>query len=303
MKNNLLIILPLFFIFATSSIDLVYGLNENNSKIPNTVTITNETKTLKESPIITYEKRCPENTDWPEAPNHCDRQTNYTRTELKDLYAGYYQYKGAEWMEMKKAEMDSVILSGSWNEWMREYPALWMWLGHAQREIPSDNINVYLYYFLNGQAPDVGWGWYSVNDEFEPIITLYYISPGAIMIISSVITIGAANGVFLSFKKILLHPKRKRLASIGFALVFVGASMYSVGLFGFIQSQINQMDEQVFLPEILYVMFIFFGIPISLAGIPVILHGFIQRFSIIMTLLTSLGVIIAWTMFIISRFD
>ena len=87
--------------------------------------------------------------------------------------------KGSQWMEVKKTEMDSVIASGLWNG---ESSELWYWLGHAQREIPFENINVYLYYFLNGQAPDVGWGWYAANDEFEPVITLYYASPGAIMI-------------------------------------------------------------------------------------------------------------------------
>lgn len=299
MKTRLLILIPVF-IFTLSSISLVYGLNENNSQIPNLVTITNETQVLKESPIIPYEKKCPEDTDWPDAPNRCERRTDYTRTELKERYDEYYQYKGAEWMEMKKAEMDSVISRGSWIE---GYPTLWTWLGNSQREIPFENINVYLYYFLNGQAPDVGWGWYSVNDEFEPVITLYYVSPGAIMIISSIVIIGTTTGMILSFKEIGLHPKRKIFAVIGFALVFVGATMYSVGLFEFIQSQITQMGGEIFSLEILYIMFAFFGIPISLAGIPVILHGVIQRFSIMMTVLMSLGVVIAYTMFIISRFD
>ena len=308
MKTRLLIIFA-FFVFVLSG--TAYGLsedidpdindiNENNLQIPMTVTLTNKTEILKESPVTPYEKICPENADWPEAPNKCDMRENYTRTQLKDLYDEYYQYKGAQWMEMKKTEMDSVISKGSWIE---GHYVLWIWLGHTQRELPFENINTYLYYFLNGQAPNVGWGWYAADDEFEPVITLYYVSPGAIMVIGSIIVIGMITGMILSFKKILLHPKRKTSSVIGFALIFVGVSMYSIGLFEFTQSQINQMGEEKFSPVILHAMSIFLGIPIALSGIPVILHGMIQRFSIMMTLLTSSGLAISWVMFIISRFD
>jgi len=249
---------------------------------------------------ISYNRICPVNTDWPDAPNQCDMRENYTRTELKNLYDEYYQYKGTEWMEMKKAEMDSVISDGSW---IGGYYELSVWLGHTQRELRFENINVYLYYSLNGQAPNLGGGLYSANDEFEPVITLYYVSPGAIMIISSIIVTGAMTGVILSFKETGLHPKRKIFAIIGFALIFVGVTMYSVGLFELIQSQINQIGEEFVPPKILYNMLVLFGIPIALAGIPVILHGVMQRFSIMMTVLMSLGVVISWIMFILSRFD
>lgn len=249
---------------------------------------------------ISYNRICPENTDWPDAPNRCDRRENYTRTELKNLYDEYYQYKGAEWMEMKKTEMDSVIASGLGRG---DSNQLWYWLGHTQKEPPFENINVYLYYSLNGQAPHVGWSWYAVDDELEPIITLYYVSPGAIMIISLIIIIAAITGVIFSFKEIGLHPKRKTLAVIGFALIFVGVTMYSIGHFEIIQNQINKTNGQEYSSLMPFHMSILFGIPITLAGIPVILHGLIQRFSIMITVLMSLGVVIAYVMFIISRFD
>ena len=313
MRNRVQVIFTIlstvFFIFTLGSVSVIYGLNENinpdiddidenNSQRPMIITLTNATRIVEED--ISYNRICPENTDWPDAPNRCDMRTNYTRTELKDLYDEYYQYKGATWMEMKKTEMDSVISRGSW---IGGYPALWTWLGHTQREIPFENINVYLYYSLNGQAPDMGGGRYAVNDEFEPVITLYYISPGVIMIISSAVIVGTATGAFLSFKRIILHPKRKIFAVIGFALIFVGTTMYSTGLFEFTQSQINQLGKEFIPPEISYTMLILFGIPISLAGIPVILHGLIQRFSIRPILLTSLGLVIAWVTFVGSRFD
>ena len=242
---------------------------------------------------ISYNRICPENTDWPDAPNRCDRRENYTRTELKNLYDEYYQYKGAEWMEMKKAEMDSVIASGlGWGDSSQ----LWHWLGHAQQKIPFENINVYLYYSLNGQAPHVGWSWYAVDNEFEPVITLYYVSPGAIMIISLIIITGAITGVIFSFKEIGLHPKRKTLAVIGFALISVGITMYSISIFGIIQSQINQIGEELNLSNFSYHMLILFGIPIALVGIPVILHGLIQRFSIMIAVLMSLGMVFWWVL-------
>ena len=308
MKSRVWILIGMI-IFTLNGINTVYGLNEdinpdinnineNNSQIPMIITLTNATGVVVED--ISYNRTCPENTDWPDAPNRCDIRENYTRTQLKNLYDQYYQYKGTQWMEMKKTEMDSVISKGSWIE---GHYALSVWLGHTQRELPFENINVYLYYALNGQAPDVGWGWYAANDEFEPVITLYYVSPGAIMIISAFIIVGAIICSFLSFKKIILHPKRKTFAVIGFALVFVGVAMYSVGFFELTQSQINQIGEEKFSPVILHTMSIFLGIPIALAGIPIILHGVMQRFSIIITVLMSLGVVISWVMFIISRFD
>jgi len=308
MEIKFLIIIGMI-VFTLSSIGTVYGLiedinleinniDENNSQRPTIITLTNATGIIKED--ISYDRICPENTDWPDAPNRCDIRENYTRTQLKNLYDQYYSYKGAQWMEMKKTEMDSVISEGSW---IGGYYTLSVWLGHTQRELRFENINVYLYYFLNGQAPNLGGGLYSANDEFEPVITLYYVSPGAIMIISSIIITGTIIGAILSFKEIGLHTKRKIFAIIGFALVFVGITMYSVGLFELIQSQINQMGEERFSPMILHTMSIFLGIPIALIGIPVILHGIVQRFSIRITLLISSGLIISWVMFIISRFD
>lgn len=249
---------------------------------------------------IPYSKQCPENTDWPDAPNRCDMRENYTRTELKNLYDDYYEYKGAEWMEMKKTEMDSVIASGSW---IREYYELSVWLGHTQKELPFENINVYLYYALNGQAPGNGWGWYAVDNEFEPVITLYYLSPGAVMLITLIIILGAITGIIFSFKEIGLHPKRKTFAIIGFVLIIVGTTMYSLSIFEIIQNQINKMNGEEISSLMTFNLSILFAIPIALVGIPVTLHGLIQRFSVAMTSLISLGLVIGFIMFIFSRFD
>ena len=93
MKTRFFVITGMI-VFTLNSVGAVYGLsedvdpdidniNENNLQMPMTVTITNKTEVLKESPAIPYEKTCPENTDWPEAPNQCDRRENYTRTRTK----------------------------------------------------------------------------------------------------------------------------------------------------------------------------------------------------------------------------
>jgi hypothetical protein len=61
-------------------------------------------------------------------------------------------------METKKAEMVQAIKNGSLNEWV-EY-----------RSAPDNfaNNNVYFYYFLNDQAPDINDYSYSLLNNREP---------------------------------------------------------------------------------------------------------------------------------------
>jgi hypothetical protein len=89
---------------------------------------------------------CIQDSDWPEKP--CLDTPPYSKDYLKAAWEGYYEYKGQAWMETKKAEMDQAIKNGSLNEWV-EY-----------RSAPDNfaNYNVYFYYFLNDQAPDINDG-------------------------------------------------------------------------------------------------------------------------------------------------
>ena len=297
MKTKLLIILAIGIIGFMG-----FAYAEYDPKEPQVVEIFPPSEEIepKMEEDISYNRICPENTDWPDAPNRCDIRENYTRTELKNLYDEYYEFKGTEWMEMKKAEMDSVISKGSW---IGGHYELSVWLGHTQKELPFENINVYLYYALNGQAPHIGWGWYAVDNEFEPVITLYYLSPGAVMLITLIIILGAITGVIFSFKEIGSYPKRKTFAIIGFVLIILGVTMYSLSIFEIIQNQINKMNGEEISSLMTFNLSILFAIAITLVGIPVILHGLIQRFSVAMTSLISLGLVVAFVMFIFSRMD
>ncbi len=86
---------------------------------------------------------CVLDNDWPEKP--CLDTPPYTKKEVKAAWQGYYEYKGQAWMETKKAEMDQAIKDGTLKEWV-EY-----------RSAPDNfaNYNVYFYYFLNDQAPEI----------------------------------------------------------------------------------------------------------------------------------------------------
>jgi hypothetical protein len=80
---------------------------------------------------------CGPDEDWPEKP--CLDTPPYSKSYLKEVWQEYYDYKGNEWMSMKKAEMEQAIRDETLKEWV-EY----------HRE-PNNfaNYNVYFYYFLN----------------------------------------------------------------------------------------------------------------------------------------------------------
>lgn len=79
---------------------------------------------------------CLLDTDWPQKP--CLDTPPYTIEEKKEAWAPYYDYKGAEWMEMKKVEMEQILESGDLEDWKRESRA---------------NYNVWYYNTLFGEYP------------------------------------------------------------------------------------------------------------------------------------------------------
>ena len=86
---------------------------------------------------------CGPDYDWPERP--CYDVGTPSQDEVRTAWAKYYDYKGKEWMENKKAEMDQAITDGTLQEWI---------LNQSEPN-NSANYNVYYYYHLNGQAPSV----------------------------------------------------------------------------------------------------------------------------------------------------
>lgn len=104
---------------------------------------------------------CIQDEDWPDKP--CLDTPPYSKEYLKQLYQQYYEYKGKEWMELKKSEMDQAIANGTLGEWVET------------RSSPNNfaNNNVWYYYYLNNQAPDA----YTELEAVEPI-TLTAVSVG-----------------------------------------------------------------------------------------------------------------------------
>jgi len=80
--------------------------------------------------------------DWPDKP--CLDTPPYSEEYLRQVWQQYYEYKGKEWMESKKAEMDMAIQNGTLREWVEE-----------TQSSPNNfaNYNVWYYYHLNGEAP------------------------------------------------------------------------------------------------------------------------------------------------------
>ncbi|MGI0009022.1 MAG: hypothetical protein ACRD92_05325 [Nitrosopumilaceae archaeon] len=87
---------------------------------------------------INVQALCVPSDDWPGMP--CvGPQGKPNLEKWKQAWNEYYQYKGKDWMEMKKSEMDKVITEGNLKEWTG--------LGET-------NYNVWYYYWINDQAPN-----------------------------------------------------------------------------------------------------------------------------------------------------
>lgn len=85
---------------------------------------------------------CVRDEDWPDNP--CLDTPPYSDDYLKQVWQQYYEFKGKDWMEMKKAEMYQAIANGTLRDWIET------------RSTPNNfaNSNVWNYYYLNGQAPN-----------------------------------------------------------------------------------------------------------------------------------------------------
>ena len=84
---------------------------------------------------------CPQNEDWPDRPCYATHQDFGIEKERGD-WEQYYDFKGSEWMELKKQEMSQAIQNDELIEWIGLTPET-----QAHR-------NVYEYYFLFGEAPN-----------------------------------------------------------------------------------------------------------------------------------------------------
>jgi hypothetical protein len=122
---------------------------------------------------------CGPNYDWPDMP--CYDLGNKPLHGDKDEWKKYYDMKGKDWMEMKKAEMNYAHKEKILKEWYE----------YEKEPDNRPNYNVWYYYNLYGEAPDIKQ-YYNGDikpNYLKPIITYYYISAGAILIIGIVISL------------------------------------------------------------------------------------------------------------------
>ena len=90
---------------------------------------------------------CMENQDWLDAPcygKRCGGSDAPACTDpnwWKEKWSPYYDYKGKEWMEIKKIELLDAIESNNFEEWRR-------------LTSDSSNGNVFNYYFYMGEIPN-----------------------------------------------------------------------------------------------------------------------------------------------------
>lgn len=85
---------------------------------------------------------CMINEDWPKAPCFAGKRgEDPSLNQMKQGWAPYYEFKGAEWMESKKQELMQTIQNGNLIDWKKG-------------ELDSSHYNVYMYYFLKGDIPN-----------------------------------------------------------------------------------------------------------------------------------------------------
>lgn len=88
--------------------------------------------------------KCMLDKDWPDKPCiDTYPPLPLSKSEWKDLWNAYFDYKGGQWMEQKKLELDKQIKSGTLQNWIES--------GSATQNFT--NYNVWFYYYVNGKSP------------------------------------------------------------------------------------------------------------------------------------------------------
>ncbi len=93
---------------------------------------------------------CIVNEDWSAAPCLDSIANGWYNQDEVDQWAEYHSFKGAEFMEEKKIEMDNAIKEERLDEWIIE---------------SIENENICSYYYFSGRAPNA----YSSSANFEII--------------------------------------------------------------------------------------------------------------------------------------
>lgn len=130
---------------------------------------------------------CAVNDDWPEAP--CFDVLPVNRDEYRQAWAPYYDYKGSEWMEQKKAEMLNARDGGTLSEWISG----------------SAHHNVFSYYLSRGEiAAPPPYDRPFFEDDF--MYHLQFFAPGQGWLFFAVLGISA--GLLVSIVIFLVRRKQ-----------------------------------------------------------------------------------------------
>lgn len=115
----------------------------------------------------TFAFSCERDKDWPKNPCYIEPPYPDLQKKISD-FSGYYEYKGGDWMEMKKIEMNEAIKSGTLKKWIES--------GTIENEFgqSNPNKNVWHYYYLNGEAPY----YQDANKSLQPVSPLQQIKSG-----------------------------------------------------------------------------------------------------------------------------
>lgn len=113
--------------------------------IPN-VAIWNFLIFLMLSLMNNVQAECEIDKDWPQKPCYADPPPPTLAKQLSQ-WNHYYEFKGKEWMEMKKTEIDNAIKANNLAEWIKQGDL------STDFEENNPNRNVWNYYYLNGMAP------------------------------------------------------------------------------------------------------------------------------------------------------
>lgn len=92
--------------------------------------------------VLEISALCMINEDWSDAPCFSGiRGEDPSLNQMKQNWAPYYEFKGAEWMEVKKQELMQTIQNGNLIDWKKG-------------DLDGSHHNVYMYYFLKGDVPN-----------------------------------------------------------------------------------------------------------------------------------------------------
>jgi hypothetical protein len=142
--------------------------------------------------------QCAHDNDWPEKPCNdvIDPQNPKPIHGDKEDWKAYYSMKGKDWMESKKSEMNYAHENHILKEWYE--------FGKGQNNYA--NANVWYYYNLYGESPDIMQYYHGNVQEnwLTPIITYYYVSP----ILFVIIGIASVVGGFFITKKLIWYTRK-----------------------------------------------------------------------------------------------